>query len=96
MRLSVVESLVIQRLDYCNVLYMGLPLKSIWRLQLAQSAVAQSISRTPRMAPVTPLLRKLHWLLVCFWVEFKELVITFKTVHGLGLGYFRDHLTLLE
>lgn len=31
---------------------------------------------------VTPLLRKLHWLPICFWIQF-----------NLGPGYLRNHLT---
>lgn len=32
---------------------------------------------------VTHLLCGLHWLLVCFWIQFKVLVVTFKILHGL-------------
>lgn len=40
-------------------------------------------------AHVTPLFCDLHW----FQVQFKVLIITFKVLHGLGPGYFRDHLS---
>lgn len=31
-------------------------------------------------------------LSVCFWFQFKMLVITYKVLHDMGLGYLRDHL----
>lgn len=70
----VTQALVICRMDYRNVLYTGLPLKCIWKLQLVQSAAAWAVFGAPRMAHVTPLLHKLHWLLVCYGVQIKVLV----------------------
>lgn len=37
----------------------------------------------------------LHWLLICFWVQFKMPIITSKTLHGMGLGYLWDHFCLI-
>ncbi|XP_058024513.1 uncharacterized protein LOC131190935, partial [Ahaetulla prasina] len=86
--------LVTSRLDYCNALYMGLPLKCTRRLQLVQNAAARVIEGTARGSHVTPLLCRLHWLPVVFRVHFKVLVTTFKALHGLGPGYLRDRLLL--
>lgn len=46
---------------------------------------------------VTPPLHELHWLPVYFWIKFKVLVVSFKSLNGLELGYLRDCLlTRLE
>ncbi|KAM6466454.1 uncharacterized protein PHA67_012250 [Liasis olivaceus] len=96
---SVTHALVISHIDYCNALYMGLPLKSIRKLQLVQNAAVRAILGAPKMEHAPPLLRELlwvpelHWDLVCFWIQFKVLAITFKALHGMGPGYLRDHLT---
>lgn len=45
-----------------------------------------------RMAQVMPLLCELHWLLVCFQVQFK----VFEALHGMAPGYLRDCLIPLE
>lgn len=37
----VVRALVTIRLDYCNVLYVGLPLKTAWRLQLVLNTASE-------------------------------------------------------
>ncbi|KAI4889007.1 hypothetical protein NFI96_006596, partial [Prochilodus magdalenae] len=57
-----VQSLVISRLDYCNLLLAGLPLRAIRPLQLVQNAAARLIFNLPKFTHVTPLLRSLHWL----------------------------------
>lgn len=35
-------------------------------------------------------IQDLCWLPMCLWVEFKVLVMTYKTLHGLELAYLRD------
>lgn len=57
---------------------MRLPLKSIQKLQLAQNAIAQTVLGGPRVAHLTFLLCELHWLPLCFWVQFKVLAIAYK------------------
>lgn len=47
------------------------------------------VSNSMRM---TSLLHELHWLPICFWVQPEWLVLTFKALHGIGLGYLRNHL----
>lgn len=78
--------------DYCNTLYVGLPLKMAWKLQLVQNAAAYVIAGARWLNSVRPLLRLLHWLLLCFQTEFKVLVFTFKALYGSGPGYLRDYL----
>lgn len=80
--LRVIHTLVTSLLDYCNAIYMGLPLKSNWKLPLVRNAGAQTV------------LYK-YVLPICFLVQFKVLVITFKTLHHLGMGHLKDHLSPL-
>lgn len=47
---SVIQALVFlcyEHIDYCYVLYTGLHLKSIWKLQLVQNIAEMSSSRVP-------------------------------------------------
>ena len=87
------HTLVTLRLDFCNALYKGLPLGLVRKLQLVQNMAARLVTGTPRGGDhITPVLKSLHWLSISFWVTYKVLVITFKALHGLGLGYLRDRL----
>ena len=56
------QSLVTSRLDYCNIIYNGISIKSIKRLQVTQNAAARLIRQTKRRAHMTPVLWDLHWL----------------------------------
>ena len=76
---TLTQSVVISRLDYCNSVCIGLPMKSIHRLHLAQNAAARVIKRTPKREHMTPVLRDLHWLPVNRRIEFKILLFASKT-----------------
>lgn len=62
-------------LDYCKVLYVGLPLKMVQKPQLTQNATAHMLTQTGRIDYATPLLLG---LLVPFYAQFKVLVVTYK------------------
>ncbi|KAF7237138.1 Protoheme IX farnesyltransferase [Varanus komodoensis] len=85
-------ALVTSQLDFYNVLYVGLPLKTVQILQLVQNRAARLLTGTGRCAPMTPVLYQLHWLPIKVWAQFKVLVITYKALNGLGPGYLKEHL----
>ncbi|KAI4875881.1 hypothetical protein NFI96_009458 [Prochilodus magdalenae] len=77
-----VQSLVISRLDYCNSLLAGLPLRAIRPLQLVQNAAARLIFNLPKFTHITSLLRSLHWLPVVARIRFKTLMLAYKAKNG--------------
>ena len=54
---TVTHALVTFRLDHCNMLYMGLPLKSVRKLQLVQRAAARLLTGASYRGHTTPLLK---------------------------------------
>ncbi|KAF7253353.1 Fibroblast growth factor receptor 2 [Varanus komodoensis] len=81
---TVSHALVTSRLDFCNALYVGLPLKTIRILQLVQNRAARLLTGTGHYVHMTPVLRQLHWLPIEVWAQFKVLVMTYKALNGLG------------
>ena len=51
---------VLTRLDYCNRVYIGLPQKSLHRLQLTQNSAARTVQRIHRYHLFTPFLQQLN------------------------------------
>ncbi|KAF7251909.1 Podocalyxin-like protein 2 [Varanus komodoensis] len=88
----VIHALVTSRLDYCNALYVGLPLKTVRILQLVQNRVARLLTGTGCYSHITLVLYQLHWLPVEVWAQFKVLVLTYKGLNGLGPGYLKERL----
>jgi len=65
------------------------PKKTMRQLQLIQIAAARILSRT-RKHEHTPVLRSLHWLPVTFRIDFKVLLVVYKSLNGLGPQYIAD------
>ncbi len=71
----------------------NLPKKTIKQLQLIQHAPARILTRTRKSEHITPVLRSLHWLPVTFRIDFKVLLLIYKSLNGLGPKFIADILT---
>ncbi len=74
-------------LDYCNSLFTCLNQKSMARLQTVQKSAAKPLTRTRKPDRIIPVLASLHWLPVCFRIDFK-----ISRLHGLSPCYISDLL----
>ncbi len=89
-----VQALVISRLDYCNALLAGLPSNTIKPLQRIQNAAARLVFNEPKRAHVTPLFVSLNWLPVAARIQFKTLMLAYKTTTGSAPTYFHSLLQI--
>lgn len=66
---SLIHALITSRLDSCNSLYIGLPVKSTNLLQAVQHVAARLLTGTKKYDHITPVLQDLHWLPVTFRIK---------------------------
>jgi len=89
-----VTSLVHSRLDYCNVVFAGLPLCDIRRLQSVLNSSIRLVTGARKYDHVTSLLRDHHWLPIAERVEFKLCTLVFRCLQGTAPSYLADHVRL--
>jgi len=59
-------------------------------LQRVINASAHLVYCAPKSCHITPLVRELHWLPVCYRIKYKLiLLLTFKVLHGMKPNYLR-------
>jgi hypothetical protein len=87
---SLVTSLVLTRLDYCNSALINLPATQIRRLQSVQNAAARLVFNMRRSDHVTDALICLHWLRVAERIRFKVAVLVYKSLHEQSPSYLAN------
>ena len=61
-RKSIVQVVIMSRIDYCNSLLVGVPSTQLSKLQRLQNAAARLVSNVAKYDHITPTLVNLHWL----------------------------------
>ena len=89
-----VHTLVTSRLDYCNALYYGLPDCLLNKLWCVQKSAARLITMTRKYDHISPVMEELHWQPIWQWVDYKILLLTFKSLNRLAPTYLTDLLQL--
>ena len=91
-----VNALVISRVDYCNCLLFGIHVYQRDKLQRIQNTAARLAMGLKRSDHVTLILKNLHWLPVEKRIEFKILLITYKTIHGQSADYLKPLIEMYQ
>ncbi|WP_419638839.1 hypothetical protein, partial [Thiolapillus sp.] len=91
---TLVVSLVLSRIDYCNSLLAGLPQSLVGKLQRVQNCAARLVVRAPPHVHITPILRHLHWLPVRARISYKTACLCFNAITSSTPAYLSDLLHL--
>ncbi len=87
---TIIHAYITSKLDYCNSLLKGVPDYQIKRLQSVQNAAARIICGLRKYDHITESLQTLHWLPVKERIDFKVLLIAYKSINGKGPEYLSD------
>ena len=83
-------SLVLSKLDYCNSLLSGSPQYLIQLFLKVQNTAARITLRAPRVEHTSPLLHSLHWLPVQKRIKHKVCSICYTTLTGASPKYMSE------
>ena len=90
---TLVQSLIMSRLDYCNSIFTSLPEKNLDRLERVLNASARFIFKLEKGTPTTTYKIQLHWLPVKKRCEFKLLTFVHKCIYDTNSPkYLKDLL----
>ena len=79
---ALVTALVHSRLDYCNVVFAGLPACDIQRLQSVLNTAVRLVAGSSRRDHAFTLLRDRHWLPVKQRVEYELCMMIHRCLYG--------------
>ena len=88
------NAFVTSGLDFCNSLLYGLKGNQLQKLQRVQNVAARVICNISRYVHISPSLYKPHWLPVSYQIQFKILLLVYKTLNGLAPLYLSELIEL--
>ena len=87
---TLVHSLIVSKVDYCNSLFIGLPNVIQKKVLSVLNRAARLIFSLPPRVPTTSSLIELHWLPLKARIGFKICLITFKALKFNQQSYIRE------
>ena len=90
---TLIHAYITSRLNICSGLLYGLPTNLVAKLQSILNTAARLVTKTRKYEHITPVIINLHWLPIQYRIEFKLLLLIYKSLHGLAPSYLTDKLS---
>jgi len=90
---TLVQALVISRIDYCNSVLCGLPASTLQPLTAVLHYAAKLIKNQNPRDHVTPTLRELHWLPIQARINFKICLLMYRIYTNCSPAYLSSLVT---
>ena len=74
---SSMHAFISSRLNCRNLLFIGLPVKSLQKLKYVQNSIAWVLTKTNKIEHIPPVLASLHWMPVKYRTKFKNFTFAF-------------------
>ena len=87
---TIIQALMLSKIDYCNSIYQGAPTYAINKLQRLQNMGCRIIKKVGKYDHITPHLIELHWLRIKECIVYKVCVLMFKCINGLAPQYLLE------
>ena len=89
---TLINALVTSRLDHNNSLLLGVPKFLTNRIQRVQNCAARLVINASKFDHISPILKTLHWLPVHLRIQFKVLLMVYRSLHKMAPDYICDLL----
>ena len=87
---TLVQALVLSKMDYCNSLILGAPNYLIQKVQRVQNMACRIIVQSKKNEHITQYLIELHWLKIPQCIIFKILTIMYHCFYGTAPTYLQE------
>lgn len=91
---TLIHAFITSKLGYCKSILSGLSKNQTQRLQYVQNSAARLLIGNGKYDNITPLRKRLQWLPVAERINYKILLLTFKSILGMEPEYPRELLSV--
>ena len=87
---TVVQALILSKLDYCNSALVGSASYQLDKLQRVQNMACRVVSNLGKYDHVSSEMKRFHWLKIREHITYKIAILVFKCRCGNAPGYLQD------
>ena len=92
-----INSFVITRIDYCNIVMTGVSVSNIQRIQRIMNTAARLLLRLPKFSHISAVMTgQLHWLPALRRTRFKLLLMLANCITGRAPSYLQEQCILVS